>query len=246
MAAPAPVSPVPSPAKAPLLRRGWLRRRWVRVTGLVVLILFALLASQAWLLPHVLTQTVPAWLKDKTGRDLRFREVSFNPFTLHLQAKEVSLMEAGKPLARLGAADIQGSWSTLTHFAWTANRITLTRPEVDLRIAADGSLDWVRFLDAFPKSDAAPSDSVPRVLLNNVTIDNAAVRLEDGRPGATEKKLDLSPICSSWTSCRPCRVTAATTACRRRSTTRPACNGRAAWDSTRSKARATWSSATCR
>jgi len=194
MAAPAPASPAASPATAATPRGGWLRKRSVRVAGVIILILFALLASQAWLVPHVLRDTLPAWLKSKTGRELRFGEVSFNPFTLRLRASDVALDDGGKPLARLAAADLQGSWATLVNLAWTADHVTLTRPEIDLRIAADGSLDWVRFLDAFPPSTEPPSDRVPRVLLHNLTIDNAAVRLQDGRPDATERKLDLSPI----------------------------------------------------
>lgn len=171
------------------------RRRLLLKIALIVAIFIALLlALSAWLVPHLLTTTAPNWLKEKTGRELKVREASFNPFTLRLKADGVALNDGGKPLASLAALEAKGGWSTLTNLAWTADSITLSKPEINARIGSDGSLDWVRFLDAFPKSNEPPSDHVPRILLHDLSIDNAAIRLTDERAGATEKRLELTPL----------------------------------------------------
>ncbi|WP_395707682.1 DUF748 domain-containing protein, partial [Casimicrobium huifangae] len=69
-----------------------------------------------------------------------------------------------------------------------------TKPEINARIGKDGSIDWQRFVDAFPKSDGPPSSTVPRVLLRNVTVDQGSVRLIDEREAAGRDRLTLTPL----------------------------------------------------
>jgi Domain of Unknown Function (DUF748) len=162
---------------------------------LILLAVFGLLmAALAWLVPYVLTSAVPNWLKDKTTRELKVAEASFNPFTLRLIAKKITLNDASRPLASVAGVEVKGSWASLTNLAWTTDSITVNKPEINARIGNDGSLDWVRFLDAFPKSKEPPGDTVPRILLHNISIENGAVRLSDDRLGATERRLDLTPL----------------------------------------------------
>ena len=165
------------------------------ITALTLSVLVAvLLGTLTWLVPYIVTTAAPNWVKEKTGRNLSVREASFNPFTLRLNAKNIALNDAAKPLLKIAAVEIKGSWATLTNFAWTTDNIALTQPEVSAHINRDGSLDWVRFLDAFPKPTTPPSDTMPRVLLHNLSITNAAVRLTDERVGAAEKRLELTPL----------------------------------------------------
>ena len=178
----------------PSARRPLWRRRLLKVVLVVLMLVALLLGTVAWLVPYVLASTAPNWVKEKTGRELKVGEASFNPFTLRLNAKSISISDATKPLASLAAIEVKGSWATLSNFAWTADHITLTQPEITARIASDGSLDWVRFLDAFPKSTEPPSDKMPRILLHNLNISNAAIRLTDERAGAAEKRLELTPL----------------------------------------------------
>lgn len=187
-------SSVPTASHSPAPHdRSW-RRRLLRVALAFAVVVTLLLGLSAWLVPHVITVTLPDWLKEKTGRELKVREASFNPLTLRLQVAGLALNDGGKPLASFDTLEAKGGWSTLTHFAWTADSITLTRPQINARIGSDGSLDWVRFLGAFPKSTEPPGDSVPRILLHNLVIDNASIRLADDRADAQEKRLELTPI----------------------------------------------------
>jgi len=153
-----------------------------------------LLGQLALTVPHLLQSVAPAWVKDKTGRDLRVGKATFNPLTLHLAVRDVSLKDGGATLASLGALELRGAWSSPFNLAWTVNRLHLTRPEISARIGKDGTLDWQRFIDAFPKSDAPPSNTVPRVLLRDVAVEAGSLRLIDERADAGRDRLTLTPL----------------------------------------------------
>ncbi|MBL8309304.1 MAG: DUF748 domain-containing protein [Burkholderiales bacterium] len=145
--------------------------------------------------PHVLQTTLPDWVKDKTGRVLQVGRAAFNPLTLRLTVGELSLKDGTTTLASLDAIEFKGAWSSLVNLAWTADRLSLSKPEINARINKDGSLDWQRLIDALPKSeDTTPSERMPRILLRNVEIKDAAFRLFDERAGATENRLTLAPL----------------------------------------------------
>ena len=179
-----------TPQRAPKRSRAW--RNLLRIALIFLLLAGLLIGAAALVVPYVIKTAAPNWLKEKTGRTLVVREVTFNPFTLRLRIDDAALSDTDKPLARFNALEVKGDWASVTQLAWTAESIALTQPEVSARIAADGSLDWVRFLDALPKDKDSkpPSDQVPRVLLRNISVSNAAIRLTDERPGASEKKLE--------------------------------------------------------
>ena len=174
MVAPVSAPALPIPAPEPHHANKW--RKALRI-ALIVLALFGIvLAACALIVPYVIKTTAPNWLKEKTGRILVVRDASFNPFTLRLRVDDAALSDTGKPLARFNALEIKGSWASLTQLAWTAESITRTQPVISARIAADGSLDWVRFLDSLPKDpkpSEPPSDKVPRILLHTISVTNA-------------------------------------------------------------------------
>jgi len=173
-------------------RRNWHRLRLIALIALAVVGL--LLGQLAVTVPHLLQSVAPAWVKDKTGRVLHVGQASFNPFTLHLAVSEVSLKDGSTMLASLGALELRGAWSSLFNMAWTVDKLSLSKPEINARIGKDGTLDWQRFVDAFPKSDGPPSSTVPLVLLRNVAVDQGSVRLIDEREAAGRDRLTLTPL----------------------------------------------------
>ncbi len=193
MASAVPPAASVTPATAdPAPRRNWRRLRFIALIALAVVLL--LLGQLAFTVPHLLQSTAPAWIKDKTGRELRVGQASFNPFTLRLTASDVALKDGGNTLASLGALEFRGAWASLLNMAWTADRLLLTRPAINARIGRDGNLDWQRFLDALPKSDAPPSTTVPRVVLHNIAVNDGSVRLVDERAEAGRDRLTLTPL----------------------------------------------------
>jgi hypothetical protein len=181
----------PTPSSTPPPRHG---RRLLGVGLLLLVATGCLVAALKWVVPHLFMHTVPAWVTEKTGRTLIVKETKFNPFTLSLRISGAVLSDGTHPLASLESAEIKGSWTSLVERAWTADSVTLNKLEIDGRIGTNGSLDWARFLDALPKSTAPPSDTIARVVLHNVAIVQASIRLRDERAQSQEKRLDLTPL----------------------------------------------------
>jgi hypothetical protein len=158
-----------------------------------------MMALSAFLLPYAITTYAPQWLKEKTGRELSVAEASFNPVTLQLIVNGVALKDEGRTLAAFDELNVKGSWSSITNAAWTTDSITLTKPQISAHSDVSGTLDWVRFIEAASKTDkpAAPSDSLPRIVLNNITVTDAALRLTDERVRVSEtgqKRIELAPL----------------------------------------------------
>lgn len=164
-------------------------KRLLKLALIVVVLIALLLGATARLVPYVLSSAAPNWLKQKTGRELSFKEVSFNPFTLRLQASGIAPNKAAKPLASFASIEVKSSWATLTQFAWTADNVTLTKPEITARIVRDGSLDRVRFLDAIPKSTELPSDKMPPIVMHHVVIEHGSILFNDERADARGKAM---------------------------------------------------------
>jgi len=167
----------------------------LRLIALIAFAVVALLLGQlAFTVPHLLQSVAPAWIKDKTGRELRVGKTSFNPLTLHLAIGKVTLKDGDATLASLDALELRGAWSSLFNLAWTVDQLHFIRPEISARIGRNGTLDWQRFVEAFPKSDAPPANTIPRVLLRNVAVDGGSLRLIDERAEAGRDRLTLTPL----------------------------------------------------
>jgi Domain of Unknown Function (DUF748) len=194
MTAPAIRNPLSLFKKIRMLR-GWRRvALWFAIIAFTLPLLLAALLYFA--IPYAMTSYAPKWVKEKTGRELRVGEATFNPFKLDLSVRDFALLDGGKPLARFDRLDIEGSWSSVGHWAFATDRIALRKPQIDARIGKDGTLDWARFLDALPKSaeEKSASDTIPRMVLRNIEIVDAAIRLIDERMAGDSRNVELEPL----------------------------------------------------
>ena len=91
------------------------KRRWPWITGAVILLLLGLYTALGfWGLPYLIKSKLPAALEAQTGQKASLGAVSFNPFTLRLEAHDFVLGPGEpKPLAsfrrlvvELGAASL--------------------------------------------------------------------------------------------------------------------------------------------
>jgi Domain of Unknown Function (DUF748) len=156
-------------------------------------------AASALIVPYALKSYLPQWVKDKTSRVLVIEDASFNPFTLSLSVDKLLLKDTTRTLAAFDQFALKGSWSSVANAAWTVDSIALTNPTVNAHIAQDGSLDWERFIAAFPasKNVANSDDSIARIVLQNISVAGGSVTLTDERVGvsaAAQKRIELAPL----------------------------------------------------
>ncbi|TAG79865.1 MAG: DUF748 domain-containing protein [Betaproteobacteria bacterium] len=179
-----------------------LRARIARVALLTVGGMIALsallLLSLFWLVPYAIGTYAPKWVNEVSGRQLTVGDATFNPFTLRLNVSKLSLKDGERTLAAFDLLNIKGAWSSITNAAWTVDEISLVRPVVQTHTARDGTLDWSRFLDSFPKRESsAASDSIPRLILRNISMTEGAVRLTDERAGSSteaQRRVEFAPL----------------------------------------------------
>jgi hypothetical protein len=101
----------------------------------------------AWLLPSVIKSQLPKFVETELERKATLGEVSFNPFTLRLEAKEFRLAEAsGAPLFGVDALAVEMQWRSLLRRAWSFAEISVAKPAVQLAIAPDGKFNIAAFM----------------------------------------------------------------------------------------------------
>jgi hypothetical protein len=126
----------------------------------------AWLAGGLFGVPALLKWQLPPLVQRELGATLTLGEVYFNPLTLALEVKDISLsmvregtlMSAGKLRADL---DISG----LFRRAWTLSDIQLEQPMLRIEYDKNGALNLEPLLSALQKKPSPPDQPPPRMLL---------------------------------------------------------------------------------
>ena len=158
-------------------------KRWV-AAALAVLAAYAVLGF--WVVPLVITRQVPEFVRSELARKGSVGEVRFNPFTLRLQASDLILAETdGQPLVTLGGFTTQLKWRSLIDRAWTFAEIRFSAPHANLVIAPDGRFNVAELLATWQRRphEAATDNSMPRMVIERLTLEQGNVELHDRRAG---------------------------------------------------------------
>lgn len=160
-------------------------KRWKRwaggVTGAVAI--YAL--AGGWVLPHVLKAQLPGLAETRLARKVSVGELTFNPFTLRLQATDLALAEAdGAPLFGVGALAVELQWRSLWRRAWSLAEIRVTAPSLQLAVAPDGTFNLARLIDTLNGDTVEePASAMPRVVIDHFVLERGKISLHDRRAG---------------------------------------------------------------
>jgi hypothetical protein len=160
-------------------------KRWKRwaggVTGAVAI--YAL--AGGWVLPRVLKAQLPGLAETRLARKVSVGELTFNPFTLRLQATDLALAEAdGAPLFGVGALAVELQWRSLWRRAWSLAEIRVTAPSLQLAIAPDGTFNLARLIDTLNRDQVdEPASAMPRVVIDHFVLERGKIALHDRRAG---------------------------------------------------------------
>src|SRR5512135_3168271 len=105
--------------------------------------LLALYALAGFLFaPWLAQRELPRWVEQGLHQRARIGQLSFNPFTLRLHAREFALETMdGQPLLGFADAVFDLAWDSLLRRAWVLDEVQLTDPALHLEIAKDGRLN---------------------------------------------------------------------------------------------------------
>src|SRR5580698_636047 len=117
------------------------RHRLALIVCAALLILYALVGFL--LVPHYATSYLKQFAEHDRGRKLELGSVYFNPFSLTVEIRALRLKEAdGRPIIGFDFLHVRaGLLASAFHRAWTVSEIRLERPDLQVRIAADGTLN---------------------------------------------------------------------------------------------------------
>ena len=171
----APVPPVPS--------RG---RRWQRAVLwlLAALALYALLGFLA--VPRVLHGQLTERLSAALARPVSIGRVEFNPFSMVLRVRDLSVAEPSgdAELAGFALLEANASWRSLYRFAPVLSSLSLQQPRVRLARDAQGRYSIQDLIDAWRSRPPAEPGPPPRFSVANIVIDDGRFEFDDARAGA--------------------------------------------------------------
>lgn len=182
----------------PLLAR--LRRHWLALAIIALLLILYALAGFV-LVPHYASGYLKQFVQHDLGRELELGELRFNPFTLTVEVRSLKLKEAdGRPIAAFDYLRVRaGLLASLFHRAWTLSEIRLEHPDIQVRIAADGTLNLAQLAppSSGPPPPPAPANQpLPAVRIGQLSVTQGNIGFEDlsrGKPFvATLRPIEFS------------------------------------------------------
>jgi uncharacterized protein involved in outer membrane biogenesis len=160
--------------------------RWKRWAVGAAALLVAYTVVGFWLVPLVIKNQVPKFGQAELARQATISEVSFNPYTLRLEAQDLRLAETdGAPLFAIGKLAMQLQWRSLVRRAWSFAEIRVTAPSASLAIAADGKFNLAELLATLERRlrDVSTDTSLPRLIIGRFVLEQGKVEMRDRRAG---------------------------------------------------------------
>ena len=144
-------------------------------------------ATGFWLVPQLIKSQFPKYAQAELERQASIGDVSFNPFTLRLEARDVKLAEAnGAPLFGVGGLAVELDWRSAVRRAWSVAEVRVSAPVVSLAIAPDGTFNIAQFLDTLNKKPHEESTGMPRLVIRHFVLEQGKIDMRDQRVGYTE------------------------------------------------------------
>src|ERR1700722_1791236 len=173
----------------------WLRSHLRALAIVVGLVLLYTLAGFL-LVPRIARTQAIGYVQHQLGRQLAIGSLTFNPFSLVVEIRDLAMTEAdGAPIASFALLRIKFSaTSSLLHRAWTFAEVRLEQPVINTLVNRDGSLNLAKLAPpAAPKPAAPEPASVPAVRIGAFTVTRGQVHFED-RSRGQPFTATLSPI----------------------------------------------------
>jgi uncharacterized protein involved in outer membrane biogenesis len=153
--------------------------RPVLVAGALVTVY---LAGGLFGVPALLQWQLPKQAESRLGATLELGKVYFNPFTLALDMRDVSLRTRRE--GALLSADrlrIDFELSSLLHRAWTFADILLDQPTLNVELDKDGKLNLQPIIDALNAGPKREPGAPPRLLVQHLSLKNGVLNYVDQR-----------------------------------------------------------------
>lgn len=158
-------------------------RRKARKTGLWTVGVLAVFGVVGYFtVPAVLKHYAVDKLSTYLERPVSVGDVSFNPYTLKLDLKQVHIGDKtpGQPFVDIGMLRVNASWTSVFRFAPVVDEIYVDTPVLNIVRTAPQRFNFSDIIDRATAGPAPTEPSKPaRFSLSNVQIHNGSVRFDD-------------------------------------------------------------------
>ena len=164
-----------------------LNRRTGKILLGIVAALLVLAALAAWQVPRLARNALTQNVSQLLGRQVAVGKISFNPFTLTLRARELTIGQPQQaPLLQVGEFDLSVAWRSLVMFAPVIDMIHIDQPRIRL-VRQDAThfnfsdiVERLARMSAGKPGQARPARTgLPRFSLNNMSLTGGVVSLDD-------------------------------------------------------------------
>ncbi len=163
---------------------------------LIVAGLFALYLVFGFFLVNPLAQKLLPWIGENTlASQLSVRQARFNPLTLEATVDGLRLAEkSGAPLASFERLYVNLDTTGLFRWAWRIRDIELDQPHATVEIRRGGTLNWAALIAKLNEDKKPPSDTIARVLIDHIRIDDGHVVYTDANRAGKPFNAVLEPL----------------------------------------------------
>ena len=158
-------------------------RRW-RQLALAGFLIGAYAAAGFLLVPWYARSAIEKYVTQDLKRHVSIGEISFNPFTFTAEIRNFAFTESDRsPIASFDFFRMNFQISSIVYRAWTFKEIRLDRPDLQVLIDADGSLNLAKL--KAPQNDspaAAPATAparVPALRIGTLAVRGGRIGFED-------------------------------------------------------------------
>ncbi len=175
-------------------------KKWLIRVALGMFVLLALVAALSYFwLPGFIQKQAASAVEKELGRKFTLGELHINPFTLAVQAKNLTLFEqdGSTPFLRVNEVAAKASWASVRHLAPVVDRLLVDGAQVAVVRTGETSFN---FSDIQAKLAAKPPSDPAKFALYNIQIQNTSLALDDRvvKQSHTVKAIHLSvPFISS-------------------------------------------------
>jgi len=158
--------------------------------------LFGLYLVFGFFLVNPLAQKLLPWVgENKLASQLSADEVKFNPLTLEATVSGLKLAEMnGAPLASFERLYVNLETTGLFRWAWRIQSIQLDRPRGTIEVRPGGKLNWAALIARLNEDKKPPSDTIARLLIDHIRIDNGDIDYTDANRAGAPFKVSLQPL----------------------------------------------------
>ena len=148
---------------------------------LIVAGLFGLYLFFGFFLVNPLAHKLLPWIgENKLASQLSVQHVKFNPLTLEATVDGLKLAErSGAPLASFDRLYVNLDTTGLVRWAWRIQDFQLDAPHATVEVRRGGKLNWAELIAKLKEDPEPPSDTIARVLIDHIKIDNGHIIYKD-------------------------------------------------------------------